>query len=302
MEKIILGYNQHLTEDKMKSLEHTIRNLLEKKSSDKFNLENELITYIQENSHTGKSRQELLEEFISLQEFKGDPSKFIKGLSDLLKKSPKSKPTQPAVPPKTEPKPSEPAPAKTEPKPSEPAPDSVPTKTTKSDTKTDAKSDTKTKTDTSGSGGKLGAIAGGVIGGSLLTKGLKRLIGSLLNPGSGGTTPGISTYGNEKQLHQANAPMRIESVSAGTEERRKVSNVSRHKLEKLRKALGKDEMGKQGSIQTKIIDESTIGFLEKAKRIKKKHETKGTHGSKVTETETVTNAKYNEENPDTQYH
>ena len=290
----------------MKSLEHTIRDILEKKSNDVSNMEIKLINFIKENSHSGKTREELLEEIANLQE-KGPKETFVNALKDVAKKisdkAPKEKLSaeKPIAKPeaKSDVKTSKTdTPAETKPSalPSETKPDNLPAVTKqepKTSTELKRKVEPESTPKTSSSGGKLGAV-GTAIAAVAGYKWLRRALGDLLNPGSGGQTPGISTYGNQGQLHQANAPTRIESV-----ERTAVEYVGRPKpkLKKLRKALGKEyPIGKQGSVKTKIIDEATEKFIEKAKKAKEKDH------SKVTETETVAKAKYNHESPDGKYY
>jgi hypothetical protein len=110
----------------------------------------------------------------------------------------------------------------------------------------------------SGGGGFLRRMAGYEI--------LRRLLGKILNPGSGSGGGSISSPGNIDQLHQVASARGIGEEAEGTTIRKKIENVGRPKpkLEKLNKILGK-----QGSIQTKIIDEEDEKMPDKKKRLKK---------------------------------
>ena len=327
----------------MKNLEHTIRDMMNKKTemsgleflSLMKNLEEEFIKYLNENNLLEESvsddqydqlAQKFLDENVvrlaqaAIPVIQKSGGKVIDFLSAAAKRArspstpkpsekpgevvpfPKKQPETPAPskPPET-PAPSKPAetpstPAKPSKEPLDKPAKTEPAPTTTPGPKTDAKpsSTPKETPKPSGSGGKLGAV-GTAIAAVAGYKLLKNALRGLLNPGSGGGgSGGISTYGNQGQLHQANPPTRIESV-----ERTAVEYVGRPKpkLKKLRKALGKEyPIGKQGSVKTKIIDEATEKFIEKAKKAKEKDH------SKVTETETVAKAKYNHESPDGKYY
>lgn len=342
----------------MKSLEHTIRDLLERKGSDSVSFDKQLILFIEQNAHTGKSKQELVEEFMNLPEgaaaiklltkaaSSGAAKSSPKAAEELASKvkelakqpTPKARTTPDEVPPgkviefpkkapETPAKPGKPAektpetPAKPAEKPVEkpaetpatpakpvektpekpaetPATPSKPAEAPSTAAKPDAKPDLKAVPKDKSTVSKLGSLAAGAGLGSLVWNALKKL----LNPGSGGGGTGVSMPGTDVERHRAGVKSGLgeSTESPGTIERKKIENVARPKLSKLKRALGdEDKLSRQGSIKTKTVDESTEEFLNKVKKARAKDKQKTSFEKPVKETNTVKAAgDLNKESPD----
>lgn len=324
----------------MKSLEHTIRDLLERKGSDSVSFDKQLILFIEQNAHTGKSKQELVEEFMNLPEgaaaiklltkaaSSGAAKSSPKAAEELASKvkelakqpTPKARTTPDEVPPgkviefpkkapETPAKPGKPAekppetPAKPTEKPVEkpaetPATPAKPAEAPSTAAKPDAKPDLKAVPKDKSTVSKLGSLAAGAGLGSLVWNALKKL----LNPGSGGGGTGVQIHDVSTERHRAGVKGGIgeSTESPGTRERKKIENVARPKLSKLKRALGdEDKLSRQGSIKTKTVDESTEEFLNKVKKARAKDKQKTSFEKPVKETNTVKAAgDLNKESPD----